>query len=44
MSGRNRAEGWKHAKKTGHENERLIAELTEADKAIQNRLLDCAHM
>lgn len=44
MSGRNRAEGWKHAKKTGHENERLIAELTEADKAIQNRLLDCAHI
>lgn len=44
MSGRNRAEGWKHAKRSGHDNEKFVAELTRADKAVQKRLLDCAHL
>lgn len=39
MEHRNRAQGWKHAKRSGHENERLVAELTENDINIQNRLL-----
>lgn len=41
---RNRAQGWQHAKLTGHQNERLIAELTENDKLVQERLLSCAHL
>ena len=41
---RNRAEGWQHAKITGHENERIIAELTENDTEVQQRLLNCAHL
>lgn len=41
---RNRSEGWQHAKLTGHENEKLIAELTETDKSVQKRLLDAAHI
>lgn len=41
---RNRAEGWQHAKVTGHENERLVAELTKSDIDIQKRLLQCAHI
>lgn len=44
MSGRNRAEGWKHAKLTGHDNERLVAELTEGNSDVQRRLLECAHL
>lgn len=44
MEHRNRAQGWKHAKRSGHENERLVAELTENDINIQNRLLKCAHI
>ena len=44
MEHRNRAQGWKHAKRSGHENERLVAELTENDINIQNRLLQCAHI
>ena len=44
MSGRNRAEGWKHAKLTGHDNERLAAELTKSDPEVQKRLLECAHL
>ena len=28
MEHRDRAEGWKHAKLSGHENERLVAELS----------------
>ena len=32
MSLRNRAEGWKHAKLTGHDNEKYIAELTKQIK------------
>lgn len=44
MSDRNRAEGWKHAKLSGHENEKMVAELTRSDENIQKRLLDCAHL
>ena len=44
MADRNRAEGWQHAKLTGHENEKLIAELTGSDISIQNRILRCAHI
>lgn len=44
MEHRNRAQGWKHAKRSGHENERLVAELTENDINIQNRLLKCAQI
>ena len=41
---RNRAEGWRHAKLTGHQNEEIIAELTKNDKLLQQRLLSCAHL
>ena len=41
---RNRAEGWQHAKLTGHQNEKLIAELTKNDALVQQRLLSCAHL
>lgn len=41
---RNRAEGWQHAKLTGHDNEKLVAELVKEDKIIQTRLLECAHL
>lgn len=44
MEHRDRAEGWKHAKLSGHENERLVAELTESNICIQQRLLQCAHI
>lgn len=44
MEHRDRAEGWKHAKLSGHENERLVAELTESNIGIQQRLLQCAHI
>lgn len=44
MAQRNRSEGWEHAKRTGHENERLVAELTKSDPSIQRRLLTCVHM
>lgn len=44
MSKRNRAEGWQHAKISGHENEKLIAELTRSNPAIQKRILNCAHI
>ncbi|MCK9479883.1 MAG: hypothetical protein M0R40_10370 [Firmicutes bacterium] len=44
MSGRNRATGWQHAKLSGHENEALIAQLTKKNKALQNRILKCAHI
>ena len=44
MEHRDRAEGWKHAKLSGHENERLVAELTKNDINIQKRLLQCAHI
>lgn len=41
---RNRAEGWQHAKLTGHQNEQLIADLTAKDNLIQQRLLSCANL
>lgn len=44
MAKRNRAEGWKHAKLTGHDNEKRVAELTKSDKNVQARLLHCAHL
>ncbi len=44
MSERNRSEGWKHAKLSGHENERLVAELTSDNEDIRQRLLSCAHL
>lgn len=43
-SQRNRSEGWQHAKLTGHENEKLIAELTQTDESVQKRLLNAAHI
>ena len=42
MYGRNRAEGWKHAKLSGHANEELVEVIVENDGEIQSRLLDCA--
>lgn len=42
MAGRNRAEGWKRAKLTGHENEALVDELVEDNDNLQARILDCA--
>lgn len=44
MSDRNRAEGWKHAKRSGHDNEKLAAELVNNDIGVQKRLLACAHL
>lgn len=44
ITGRNREEGWQHAKMTGHENESKIAELVTKDFAVQKRLLECAHL
>lgn len=44
MSDRNRAEGWQHAKISGHENEKLVAELTADNIEVQQRLLSCAHL
>ncbi len=41
MSGRNRAEGWRHAKLSGHENEALVEAIVENDGDLQNRLLSC---
>lgn len=43
MSIRNRAEGWKHAKLSGHENEELVEALTVNDNNIQSRILKCAN-
>lgn len=43
MVQRNRAEGWKHAKLSGHENEALVEALTENDSTIQKRILECAN-
>ena len=40
---RDRAEGWKYAKCSGHENERRLAELVKSDKEIQCRLMQTAH-
>ena len=41
MNGRNRAEGWKHAKLSGHENEALVEAITEKDSSLQERILSC---
>ena len=41
MADRNRAEGWKHAKLTGHENEALLEALVENNGEFQDRLLEC---
>ena len=38
---RNRAEGWQHAKLSGHENEALLEALVENDGELQDRLLAC---
>lgn len=43
MAPRNRSEGWKHAKNSGHKNEQLVAQLTRSNPEIQKRLLHCAH-
>ena len=43
-SGRNRSEGWQHAKITGHENEAKIAELTMNNSVVQKKILKCAHL
>ena len=31
---RNRAEGWQHAKLTGHDNEKLVAELIKKGEIL----------
>lgn len=41
MPDRNRSEGWKHAKLTGHENEALLEAIVENDGELQNRILAC---
>lgn len=37
---RNRAEGWKHAKLSGHENENLVKELFSDDRIFQTKFLE----
>ncbi len=39
MSERNRAEGWQHAKLTGHENEALVKELFSAEGTFRSEFL-----
>ena len=39
---RDRAEGWKHAKLSGHENEKRVCELLASDIVTQKRFLDVA--
>lgn len=39
---RNRSEGWRHAKLTGHENEDNITTLLKEDSNLQHRILKCA--
>ena len=43
MTDRNRAEGWKHAKLTGHKNEDLVTDLILSNISVQNELLRCAN-
>ena len=43
MTNRNRAEGWKHAKLSGHNNEDLLSELIRTNVDIQKRILACVH-
>lgn len=40
---RNRAAGWQHAKRSGHENEKLLNNLVCSDLDIQKRLLKAVH-
>lgn len=44
MSDRNRSEGWKYAKLSGHTNEEKVASLTKSDKKTQERILNCVHI
>lgn len=39
---RNRSEGWKHAKLSGHKNEDIITSLLKENLELQNRILKCA--
>lgn len=39
---RNRNQGWKHAKLSGHENEDNITRLLKEDPTLQQRILQCA--
>lgn len=39
MYGRNRSEGWKHAKLSGHENEELVKELLDNDEKYTREFL-----
>lgn len=41
MHNRNRAEGWQHAKNTGHSNEELCAILLKENLEVQMRFLNC---
>lgn len=41
MSERNRAQGWQHAKLSGHENEALVEAITRNDSVLQERILAC---
>lgn len=43
-SHRNRSEGWKYAKLTGHQNEILIAEEIKSNENLQKRILDYANV
>ena len=38
MSERNRAEGWKHAKLSGHSNETIITDKINSDNAFKDAL------
>ena len=38
---RNRADGWKHAKLSGHENESKLEYLMQHDAATQQHFLEC---
>lgn len=40
---RDRSDGWKHAKITGHQNEEIVCQLINEDANIQKRILICAH-
>ena len=43
-SNRNRAEGWKYAKLTGHKNEKLIAEEIKLNDNLRQKILDCGNV
>lgn len=44
MEHRNRAQGWKYAKLTGHENEKLIKEFIDNNKEYSKQLLERIHI